>query len=228
MKPTMLTMSLCMGLTVLGCAYGPTGSEPSPPARLAAASQATGRLVIQLAAPAARKTLAFAEDLHRIEVTLRRRHGDAVETVGQATLRGEDGWKFEVFNLLPGSYDLQLIAYDRGDQAVQVTAPAPYQVGPYEVRAYELVQASVTLPLRPTRVITFDYPTPAPTYTPTPIPTDTPTPTPTYTPTPKPTKTPKPDKPPKDNAPTAGTTAATPTPTPTPPAQNQPLEGGDS
>jgi hypothetical protein len=222
MKPTMLTMSLCMGLTVLGCAYGPTGPEPSSPARLAAASQATGRLVIQLAAPTGRKTLAFAEDLQRIEVTLRRRHGDAVETVGQATLTGKDGWKFEVFNLLPGSYDLQLIAYDRGDQAVHVTAPAPYQVGPYEVRAYELAQASVTLPLRPTHVITFEYPTPTPTYTPTP--------TPTYTPTPKPTKTPnehKPnndDKPTKDNAPTAG---ATPTPTPQP-EQNQPLEGGDS
>jgi hypothetical protein len=213
----MLTMSLCMGLTVLGCAYGPTGTEPAPPARLAAAHQATGRLVIQLAAPAGRKTLAFAEDLHRIEVTLRRRHGDAVETVGQKTLTPESGWKVEVFNLPPGSYDLQLVAYDRGYQAVQSTAPAPYQVGPYEVRAYELATASVTLLLQPTHVVTFEDPSPAP--------------------TPKPTKTPndnKPDndnKPPK-NTPTTAVATATPTPAPTdaaspPPTENQPQEGGD-
>jgi hypothetical protein len=219
MKPTTLIMSLCMGLTILGCAYGPSGTEPAPASRLAAANQATGRLVIQLAAPAGRKTLAFAEDLHRIAVTLRRRHGDAVETVGEKTLTPESGWKVEVFNLPPGSYDLQVVAYDRGGQAVQVTAPAPYQVGPYEVRAYELATASVTLPLKPTHVVTFEYATPAP------------------KPTPKPTKKPnenKPDngdKPPKDT-PTTVSATATPTPAPTDaappqPTENQPQEGGD-
>jgi hypothetical protein len=221
----MLTMSLCMGLTVLGCAYGPTGTEPAPPARLAAAHQAEGRLVIQLAAPAGRRTLAFAEDLHRIEVTLRRHHGDAVETVGQKTLTPESGWKVEVFNLPPGSYDLQLIAYDRGNQAVQISAPAPYQVGPYEVRAYELATASVTLPLQPTHVVTFTYPTPEPSKKPNEN-------------KPNDNKGPK-NGPKADTTTTAGSDTqteaiATPTPTPAPtdaplqPAENQPQEGGDS
>lgn len=219
MKPTMLTLSLCLGLTILGCAYGPMGPVSSPPAEVASTASATGQLVIKLAAPAGRTTLAFAEDVSRIEVTLRRHHDQTIETVGQATLKAENGWKFDIFNLLPGTYDMQLIVYDRGYQAVQITEPAPYQTGTYEIRAYEVAVASLSVPLKPSHVVTFEYPTPKPSYKPVEGPA-------------LPADTSLADTSPSDSE-VESSDAATPTPTPTPtsevPSQPEPTtEGGDS